>query len=392
MDVIIMKRIKKKRKLNKKEKYIIFSILILIIIITITLFFFKSNNKDTKKLEKKEINITLISNLTVEINSKVNLLSFIEDIENGKIITEDTEIDTSVLGNKTLEILITDNYNQEEKYSFEIQIIDTTKPTIEGVKEITTYVGKNINLLENIKASDNSLENITVEIKGTYDFNKAGEYPLNYIATDSSGNETISNFTLKVLNDPNNYTFTTSKGYNAKVINGVTYIDGILIVNKTYSLPSNYGNGLTTETQNAFNKMKADATSLGLNIYISSGYRSYYDQKYIYNNYVAIDGKTNADTYSARAGHSEHQTGLAFDLNSIDNSFTYTDEGKWVHDNCYRYGLIIRYPKGKESITGYMHESWHLRYVGESLATKLYNNGNWITLEEYFGINSQYNY
>ena len=138
--------------------------------------------------------------------------------------------------------------------------------------------------------------------------------------------------------------------------------------------------------------MDADATSLGLNLYISSGYRSYYDQKYIYNNYVSRDGKEKADTYSARAGHSEHQTGLAFDLNSIDDSFTNTPEGKWVHDNCHKYGLILRYPKGKDNITGYMHESWHLRYVGIDLATKLYNNGDWITLEEYFGIDSKYNY
>ena len=164
----------------------------------------------------------------------------------------------------------------------------------------------------------------------------------------------------------------------------------VLIANKTYSLPSSYGNGLTSETQNAFNKMRDDASNLGLNLWLSSGYRSYYDQQYIYNNYVSRDGQANADTYSARAGHSEHQTGLAFDLNTIDDSFSYTEEGKWVHDNCYNYGLILRYPKGKEEITGYMYESWHMRYVGEELAKKLYNNGDWITLEEYFGIDSKY--
>ena len=110
----------------------------------------------------------------------------------------------------------------------------------------------------------------------------------------------------------------------------------------------------------------------------------------LYNNYVMLDGKEAADTYSARPGHSEHQSGLAFDLNTIDDSFTYTNEGKWVNANCYRYGFIILYPKGKDNITGYMHESWHLRYVGVDLATKLYNEGNWITIEEYFGISSSY--
>lgn len=186
-----------------------------------------------------------------------------------------------------------------------------------------------------------------------------------------------------------------------ETIDGVTYIDGIMIVNKTYSLPetfsapnaSGYGyclTCLTDETLNAFNEMKADAQSIGLNLYISSGYRSYSYQETLYNNYVSQDGKEEADTYSARPGHSEHQTGLAFDLNTIDDSFAYTEEGKWVKDNCYKYGLILRYPKGKEKETGYQYESWHLRYVGKDLAQKLYNNGNWITLEEHFNITSEY--
>lgn len=184
-------------------------------------------------------------------------------------------------------------------------------------------------------------------------------------------------------------------------INGVTYIDGILVVNKTYALPSDYrpsNSGdyqycttcLTPETINAFNEMQADAQALGLNLYISSGFRSYSYQENLYNNYVAQDGKEEADTYSARPGHSEHQTGLAFDLNTIDDSFAYTAEGKWVAENCYKYGLILRYPKGKEQETGYQYESWHLRYVGNELAQKLYNNGNWITLEEHFKITSVY--
>lgn len=182
---------------------------------------------------------------------------------------------------------------------------------------------------------------------------------------------------------------------------GVTYVDGILIVNKTYSLPATYKapnsqeyeycvNCLTKETIDSFNEMKADSQSIGLNLYISSGYRSYTYQEKLYNNYVSQDGKEQADTYSARPGHSEHQTGLAFDLNTIDDSFANTPEGQWVKDNCYKYGFIIRYPKGKEKETGYQYESWHLRYVGKDLALKLYNNGNWITLEEHFNLTSEY--
>ena len=379
-----MKKKKRKKKL-KKLPIILIVIILLISIIGIYTYTKIYKNKHTLK-------VTLINDLDIEINSEIKLLSFIKNIENGEILTEDKPINTSKLGSQNLEILIKNHYDKEEKYSFTINVIDTTKPIIEYQKELTTYKGKNVDLLKNIKATDNSKEDITVKVEGNYDINTTGEYQLNYIAKDSSGNEIKEEFTLKVLSDPNNYTFTTKNGYTAKVINGITYINGILIANKTYSLPSNYGNGLTKETQNAFNQMDADASSLGVNLYISSGYRSYYDQKYIYNNYVSIDGKEEADTYSARAGHSEHQTGLAFDLNTIDDSFTNTPEGKWVHDNCHKYGLILRYPKGKDNITGYMHESWHLRYVGTDLATKLYNNGNWITLEEYFGIDSKYNY
>lgn len=199
-------------------------------------------------------------------------------------------------------------------------------------------------------------------------------------------------------------TFTTSKGFKGYVKDGVTYIDGFLIVNKTYALPSDYipqdtevpvtsewsTKSLNSELMQAYRQFSQAAADRGLNIYISSGYRSYNTQKNLYNNYVAKDGKALADTYSARAGHSEHQTGICFDLNTIDDSFQYTDEGIWVNDNAYKYGFIIRYPKGKEHLTGYQYESWHLRYVGKEMAEKLYNNGNWITMEEYFGIDSKY--
>ena len=182
----------------------------------------------------------------------------------------------------------------------------------------------------------------------------------------------------------------TANGYSIVVENGVTYIDGVLIVNKTYSLPSSYGNGLTDEVSTAFQKMKNAATKDGITLSIISGYRSYSRQDTIYHNYVQRDGKSEADTYSARPGHSEHQSGLAFDLNSLESSFANTKEGKWLNEHAYEYGFILRYPKGKTNETGYVYEPWHFRYVGEELAKKLYNDGNWITLEAYFGVTSQY--
>lgn len=172
---------------------------------------------------------------------------------------------------------------------------------------------------------------------------------------------------------------------------GLTYIDGILIVNKTYSVPSDYNpydGEIAPEVQEAFNTMEQDARSQGLTLYISSGFRSYDYQAGLYERYAKRDGYDKADTYSARAGHSEHQTGLCFDLNTIDDSFANTPEGKWVAENCYKYGFIIRYPKGKEDKTGYQYEPWHLRYLGVDLATKVFNSG--LCLEEYLGITSQY--
>lgn len=168
----------------------------------------------------------------------------------------------------------------------------------------------------------------------------------------------------------------------------ITYIDGILVVNKTYALPSDYAPGVSSEAQAAFDAMQADATAMGLNIYISSAYRSYDYQAGLYQRYVDRSGKAEADRYSARPGHSEHQTGLAFDLNTISDEFKDTDEGKWVAENCHKYGFIIRYPEEKESVTGYMYEPWHIRYLGVETATAVYESG--LCLEEYLGITSEY--
>lgn len=172
------------------------------------------------------------------------------------------------------------------------------------------------------------------------------------------------------------------------VENGLTYIDGILMANKSYSMPADYDPGVNQEALDAFNEMAADAASEGLDIYISSGYRSYDDQERIYNNYVERDGQVAADTYSSRPGHSDHQTGLAFDLNSIDDSFGLTPESDWVAVNAHKYGFIIRFPEGKEDITGYQYEPWHIRYLGVEKATEVYESG--LCLEEFLGVDSVY--
>lgn len=167
-----------------------------------------------------------------------------------------------------------------------------------------------------------------------------------------------------------------------------TYIQGILIANKTYALPKTFDPGVDPEAKAMFDKMQKAAAQKGLNIYISSGYRSYDYQVKVYNSMVKAYGKKYADEVSARPGYSEHQTGLVFDLNSIDLSFAQTKESKWVDAHAHEYGFIIRYPEGKDAITGYSYEPWHLRYLGVENATKVYNSG--LTLEEYLGITSKY--
>ena len=215
----------------------------------------------------------------------------------------------------------------------------------------------------------------------------AGEIPGRRLAgwTDSSGNF-VTDGTVLPCEDT---TLTAQWELDIEVINGVTYISGILIANKTYQLPSSYApGGLTAECSAAFKKMQNAAENDGISLWIVSGYRSYSTQESIYWRYVGNDGMKEADTYSARPGHSEHQTGLAMDLNSLDDSFANTPAGRWLEAHGHEYGFIIRYPRGKQDITGYIFEPWHVRYLGVDIATKVYESG--LTLEEYLGIDSEY--
>ena len=184
------------------------------------------------------------------------------------------------------------------------------------------------------------------------------------------------------------YTAVTSKGFTIERINGITYVDGIMIANKSYTLPASYNPGTRQEAADALAAMQSAAAKEGLSIYVVSGYRSYYDQEIVYAGWVSRDGADKADTYSSRAGHSDHQTGYTFDLNSLEQSFAYTKEGKWLAEHCAEYGFIIRYPEGKEAYTGYIYEPWHVRWIGVDKAKAITASG--LSLEEYYGIPSDY--
>lgn len=145
------------------------------------------------------------------------------------------------------------------------------------------------------------------------------------------------------------------------------------------------GMKLVSEARVAFEKMCKDAKKDGMTIRAMSSYRSYAYQVKLYNNYVKQDGKEEADTYSARPGFSEHQTGLVTDIDNAVieyTSFEKTKEFNWMKDNAYKYGFILRYPKGFENITGYNYESWHYRYVSSEIATYIHKNN--ITFDEYY--------
>lgn len=147
-------------------------------------------------------------------------------------------------------------------------------------------------------------------------------------------------------------------------------------------IPSEYGKSwrelyLREEALDAFIKLCDDARKKGYNIFASSAYRSYSYQNELYNNYVDADGKANADRYSSRAGHSEHQTGLAIDVRTLDveyEQFGTTEEYQWVKQNAHKYGYVIHYTDKNEWITGFMTEDWHLRYIGVEHATKVYES------------------
>lgn len=158
--------------------------------------------------------------------------------------------------------------------------------------------------------------------------------------------------------------------------------DNLEEIDHKYSIPSRQ---LVKVAKIAFENLAKNATEDGFTIRAMSTYRTYSYQKGLYDNYVKNYSKEEADTYSARPGFSEHQTGLAIDVDNGKDyfeNFEKTQEFTWMQDNAYKYGFILRYPKGKENITGYTYESWHYRYVGIDIATYIKKND--LTLEEYY--------
>ena len=177
---------------------------------------------------------------------------------------------------------------------------------------------------------------------------------------------------------------------NSKVTNKGSYYslqgkyDEIIVANKHYPMSKDYYPGENATAKAAFLKLIAQMKEEGYAISDNySGFRSYATQAQLYQSYVNQEGQAAADRYSARPGYSEHQTGLAFDVIGTDGQLVEdSSAAQWLLEHAPDYGFVVRYPRGKESITGYMHEEWHLRYIGKE-AKDIAASG--LTLEEYYG-------
>jgi len=183
-----------------------------------------------------------------------------------------------------------------------------------------------------------------------------------------------------------------------------------VLVNKTVALPEEYVPSdlvepnvrfifeekhekrlMRAEAARALESLFAAAEKDGIYLAGVSGYRTFETQNALFTYYVNTDGEELARRYSAEPGQSEHQTGLAMDVSgstgacAADDCFAGTPEAEWLAAHAHEHGFIIRYPEGKEGITGYMYEPWHVRYLGKELAADVYAKG--VTYEEYLGLN-----
>ena len=179
---------RKRTKIRKEAVVLCALIVILVVGVLLYFVFFKAG----------KVKVILSSNLTTEIHEDVNVLSFVQDVKHGEIISQDENIDTSSLGEKEIHLKIKNEQGKEEDYVFKVQVVDTTKPVITAENSLTVLTGTDIELLKDVMVTDNSGEKIDVQVNGEYDINQVGDYALQYVAKDSSQNEATQDFTLHI--------------------------------------------------------------------------------------------------------------------------------------------------------------------------------------------------
>ena len=265
-------------------------------------------------------------------------------------------------------------------------------------KEDLLHLGYNLNDIEVIQ---NKISNVDVKeyfLKEKYDNISSYINALNFIPKNISRyvayhnrnqNMTYDNTVLNV-NMNLDYDFYT----NVNTLHN--YLDITTLVNKYNKLPDNYeiddlvvldneysnkGEKVRKVIYNDLKKMFDDAKKDNINLNVISGFRTYEKQDTLFNNSIKKNGIDHALIYSAKPGYSEHQLGLAIDINSVEENFRNTNEYKWLKNNSYKYGFIERYPENKEYITGFGYEPWHYRYLGVDITTRIFTEN--ITYEEY---------
>ena len=356
----------------KKRITLVLFIVIILIIITLLFVFLgkKIKNENTMKAFKEELTSIGYNSQEIEtIKDKLgqtgmNILLEYEYIDNLTDVINNPEFKKEYIHNY-LELMASNTLNTDD----------------------IMYIINNNFYSSNVTYD----ENVMKLVKGKYSIGDNIERYINYYNKNSklSIDKIISNVNANL--DYDYYTNTSnvdlSKGILV-LVNKYYKLDSSYVPDNLVTIDSRYGNNrkMQRDAYEAFKIMFEAATKEGLNFYAASPYRSYSYQQILYSNYVKSDGRNTADTYSARPGYSEHQTGLAVDLMTRNikelSQFGSTKEYKWLMENAHKYGFILRYPKDKEDITGYIYEPWHYRYLGIDTATKVYESG--LTYDEYY--------
>ncbi|MEG0469142.1 MAG: M15 family metallopeptidase [Longicatena sp.] len=381
--------------MKKKIVIIIILLLILISLVVLGFIWFHRNNsvnfkKDTFKFEYGEV-VNIEGKQVLDTKDTEILKSFKAEyanlkLEEGKkypkVGTYDLQIKYSINGSnkkENIKIIVKDSKGPEfTKFPDKIEVKKGSDPN-----EIATY----------FEAKDLSTVKITVNIE-KLTINEVGEYEVEVTAMDQYKNKVVKKANITVVDDQEvvpedvnneNGTSGNESKPTAYTVSEPRYVKGVMIINKKNPVPYNYMPYENAEAGDKARSLIKEMQNLGYNINSSySGFRSFDTQAGLYRNYVNNYGSQEADTFSARPGYSEHQTGLAFDLLHKDGTLVENSaEVNWIATNAHKYGFIVRYQVGKEHITGYQAEPWHIRYIG-SLATDVYNSG--LTLEEYLGV------
>lgn len=283
-------------------------------------------------------------------------------------------------------IKIVEEFKYKETYEYKIMEIGYSKE--ETTKLIEKLPNEKLDQILNEKYNESYYQIVNQKYYKEKYFDKYVEYKEYH--EKASYEDVIAIVNVHANAGWYNETFKTNINDNyLMLVNKFNYLDSDYerIDLQNVSLQYSYsGNKVASIVIENFENMRNDVEKeLGVRLMINSSYRSYKSQEEIYNEYKKVSLKY-ADSYAARPGFSEHQTGLAIDITSLEHKtakeFKESDEYAWLKENCYKYGFVLRYPENKEHITGYNTESWHFRYVGND-AAKIIHDEN-ITFDEYY--------